>query len=81
MRRHSVPTIEIHPLIYNFKTFIGTQKNRYFTSVCVNAASAVHSALSVGFESAKIIGLVLFSAIIFKTSGVNAPLAAEAPIK
>lgn len=41
----------------------------------------MHSALLVGLLNAKIKGLSLFLAISFNTSVVNAPAAADAPIK
>ena len=50
------------------------------TSVWSYACCAVHSALLVGLLKAKINGLSLFFAISLKTSGVNAPAAAEAPV-
>lgn len=50
------------------------------TFVYVYACSAVHSALLVGFDKAKITGLALNSDILAKISGVNAPAMAAAPI-
>ena len=75
---HTWPGSKMRPLYSNESKGLPLQKSA-LPSVFSMAASAVHSALCVGFESAKMMGCWLILAISASTSEVKALGCAETP--
>lgn len=72
----------IRKWIFQFQSQYHKREHSYFqflTLEMVYACSAVHSALLVGLESAKMIGRALIVHISFMISSENAPVTVDAP--